>query len=206
MLEELSHRERKKQRTRRALVDAALRLFDEKGYAETTVAEIAQAADVSTKTFFNYFRAKDDVVFADSVDRMKMALAVIADRHPDEGVADILIRLGDVTVAWVASPEAGMDVNLAPIRTRLVLTVPSLQARALHVSYDAQRELAEALHKAFPERLDDVSATAVVGAFIGAAQAAVLLSIQRGDSVDRAWVAARRGVEVALNGVRATVD
>ncbi|MBM7790766.1 TetR/AcrR family transcriptional regulator [Tenggerimyces flavus] len=206
MQEELSHRERKKVRTRRALVDAALRLFDQQGYERTTVAEIAAAADVSTKTFFNYFRAKDDVLFADTEDRMRMALAVIADRHPDEGVADVLIRLAERSVAWVASPEAGMTLELAPIRTRLILHVPTLQARALHVSYEAQRELAEALHKAFPERLDEIMAASAVAAFFGAAQAPVLLTLQRGDPLDEVWAAARRGLQIAIAGVRATID
>jgi AcrR family transcriptional regulator len=205
-MEDLSHRERKKLRTRRTLVDTALRLFDERGYAGTTVAEIAAAADVSTKTFFNYFRAKDDVFFADTEDRLKMARGVISERQPDEGVADVLVRLAERSVAWVASPEAGMDVELAPIRTRLVLTVPALQARALHVSYEAQRELAEALHKAFPERLDDVMAAAAVAAFFGAAQAPVLMGIQRGDPLSKVWADARRGIRIALEGVRTAID
>ena len=48
-------RERKRQQTRQELISAAMRLFGEKGYEQTTVAEIAAAAGVSTKTFFNYF-------------------------------------------------------------------------------------------------------------------------------------------------------
>jgi hypothetical protein len=87
-----------------------------------------------------------------------------------------------------------------------VLTVPVLQARALHVSYEAQRELAEALHKAFPERLDDVMAAAAVGAFFGAAQAPVLLGLQRGDPLDKVWADARQGIRIALDGVRTAID
>ena len=61
---ELSRRERKKRDKRQRLLTESLRLFREKGFEQTTVAEITQAAGVAKGTFFNYFPTKEDVLLA----------------------------------------------------------------------------------------------------------------------------------------------
>jgi AcrR family transcriptional regulator len=57
-------RTRHKRRTRRALFDAALRLFAERGYENTTIAQIAASAEVGERTFFAHFRSKENILFS----------------------------------------------------------------------------------------------------------------------------------------------
>jgi AcrR family transcriptional regulator len=151
MAEDLGLRERKKLRTRRALIEAALCLFAEKGYEETTLAEIAAAVEVSPRTFFSYFATKEDVIFFDSPTRFDEALGMIAERRPGETVAELIQRVVEYALTSAAAP-ADRAIRLSPTRVHLIMSVPALQARTLHVLVDGQRQLAEALHRAYPQR------------------------------------------------------
>lgn len=81
-------RERKKQRTRETITRVALELFEERGYQVTTLAEIAEAADISTRTIFAYFPSKEDILFSEFPE-LKAALArALAERPVGENALE----------------------------------------------------------------------------------------------------------------------
>jgi AcrR family transcriptional regulator len=165
-------REEKKARTRAALVGAAERLFAEKGYDGTTVADIAAAAGVSTRTFFGYFRAKEDVLFAGADER----LATLAEAFGD-GTAD----LGDI----VERVLAASDDMAGPDRLAVLLDRPELRAQAMQRLIAAQRLIAGWLRRTYPERMDATLSGAAAGAVVGALVGAVLATDSGEDPSDR---------------------
>jgi AcrR family transcriptional regulator len=199
MTDELGLRERKRQRTRQALISAAMRLFAEKGYEQTTVAEIAAMAEVSTKTFFNHFASKDEVLFPHLSARIDDAVAVIRQRKPADNVSDVLLKAMEHMLADAVRDE--LDGGLASVRLPMIISVPSVQAATLHRYFQAETRLAKALHDAYPELLDAPTAGAVIGSLMGAALAAALICLQRGDTTEQVQVAARQAIGIAMAGL-----
>lgn len=197
-------RERKKARTRRALIDAATRLFLEKGYEQTTVAEIAAAADVAPRTFFSYFQSKEDVLFADNDERIGIALATIAQRAPEDRPLDVLLRALDRMMSSTAF-TTDLSGPSPLLRLRLSESSPAVHGAGLRRLLQAQVNLAEALHRAYPEEVDERTATAVVGTLVGAVFAAMLACVRRGDDLDRIRAETRRAAEVAVRGIAAAL-
>jgi AcrR family transcriptional regulator len=88
----LSRRERKKRNQKFTIIRAAQPLFEEKGYDETSVSEIADAADISYATFFNYFPTKDDLLRAIAhVEYEDLAEVVNLRFSPEDSVETILL-------------------------------------------------------------------------------------------------------------------
>src|SRR5260370_6903891 len=115
-------RERKKLKTKEAIEREAVRLFQERGYAETTIEQIAAAAEISPSTFVNDFPTKEDVVLFDRYDPMIFSMMTsIPASEPLSTVLDgLLTGLAGVM-------ERDHDVILA--RSKLSLAVPELRAR-----------------------------------------------------------------------------
>lgn len=162
-------RDRKRERTRQALIDAAADLFERKGYDETTVAEIA-AADIGTRTFFSYFTSKEEILFPDSASRVQAAVDAIAARRRNDRPVDVLLR----AIQHVVEADTDMVSRMAVVRTHLFLTVPAVRGRALQIQLTAQQDIARHLHAAFSDELDYVTAAALVGALVGAIIGALL--------------------------------
>ncbi|MFN6549665.1 TetR family transcriptional regulator [Mycolicibacterium septicum] len=98
-------RERKKQRTRAMLIEAAIDLCDRQGFEQTTVEQIAAVADVSPRTFSRYFATKDAVVLA-FVDEVIEMVAIELEAQPAE--------LGDIEALYRAHVQAFLKTKTAP--------------------------------------------------------------------------------------------
>jgi len=117
-------RARKKQRTREAIVDAAMQLFAERGFDATTIADVAAAADIAPRTFFGYFPSKEAVVFHDQEALLASFDARLHARERDETAIDAMR-------AWLLELVAANDRD-APrraVRRRLTDETPALAAR-----------------------------------------------------------------------------
>jgi AcrR family transcriptional regulator len=159
--------ERKHQRTRQAIRDAALALFAERGFDAVTVTEIAHRAEVARSTFFRYFTDKQQVIFADDAAMQRLlADAVIeaaremtplGDRLPDALEA---VRLGSLRLAEAKS----RDVVDNPMLDKLLAFSPRLQ----ECNLQRERGYTDAAERALIDMGADAD-TATLAARIGTA-------------------------------------
>jgi len=154
-------RERKKARTRAALREHALRLFREKGYQNTTVEQIAAAAEVSPSTFFRYFPTKEDLVLQDDMD-VRMIAAF--ERQPPGLGAIAAVR---AAVREMLGSYTGAELDVVRETTRLSMTVPEIRARALDEFARAITAVAAAVAKRAGRPADDLAVRTAAGAIIG---------------------------------------
>jgi AcrR family transcriptional regulator len=97
-------RESKKLRTRQEIADRAMQLFAKRGFDQVTVAEVAEAANVSEKTVYNYFPTKEDLFFDEVPEREAALVAAVTGRRKGESVLQALHRLQTVECPRLSSP------------------------------------------------------------------------------------------------------
>jgi AcrR family transcriptional regulator len=171
-------RERKKARTREAIIDAALDLFGRKGFDATTIEDIAAAADVSPRTFFRYFDSKVDLVMAHNEAHGDKVAPLVVARPASEGPLEALHQvMRQMLLELLADPSVVREF-------RVMMGTPTLRKLAREHFYEEEAELVSA----FAVRLgtDDADLTANVMA--AAAASTIWAVIER-------WVAEGPGVE-----------
>jgi AcrR family transcriptional regulator len=151
-------RDLKKQQTRTAIADTALRLFMKRGFDHVTVAEVAEAAGVSEKTVFNYFPSKEDLFF-DEVDEREAALVTaIRERQPGESILAALRR------SQLAGCGLLCSTGFAGF-ARVIEASPALRAKELEVMARFTRTLTETLEEELA--CDDVDARVAASLLVG---------------------------------------
>jgi AcrR family transcriptional regulator len=159
-------RERKKEQTRRAIEDAAFRLFEERGYSATTVADIAEAADIAPRTFFAYFPSKEAVVFGDSDEAFEALEARLTDRPDGENTFEGLR-------AWIGElierEEAGDERDY--VRRKLISDNEALASHERHIMGRFERLIAGCVAVDLGDAPDDLQPRLVAAAAIAALMA-----------------------------------
>ncbi|MEU7007196.1 TetR family transcriptional regulator [Streptomyces sp. NPDC046332] len=184
-------RERKKQRTRNALLRVALELFTTQGYEQTTVDEIADAVEVSQRTFFRYFTSKEEVAFA--VQRMveEHFVQALVERPAQEGPLDAMRNA--VLASWDTIGEAIMEVVPVDMYLRtfqMIESTPALLAAHLRRTTEMEDTIARVVAEREGVDMDeDPRPRIVVAAFSGVMRVTGQL-----------W---GRGTDLSLEGIRA---
>lgn len=190
-------RERKKRETRAALADAALRLALEKGPDHVTVEEIAEAADVSVRTFFNYFPHKENAILGRNPEHLERALERMRTAPAEES---------PLTTMWFVIRDLLRDLESdgeLSRRGELIRRSPNLVYQLLMSSFDDERQLTAAL----AERLGEPDGSVRVALIVAAAGAACRVAMELhknapdrsvGELVDEAFHLLAQGLDPAF--------
>jgi AcrR family transcriptional regulator len=134
-------RERKKLRTRRALADAAMRLFTENGFDNTTLEEVAEEAEVSKSTFFRFFPAKEAAAVEAETELWTAYLAALADRQLSGAILGELHR---TLASAIAGLDPGWDQRFIDTRL-LIIAAPDLLKYVEHYRHGVKRQVIDGL-------------------------------------------------------------
>lgn len=132
---------------RAALAVAALDLFAEQGFEATTVDQISEAAGVGRRTFFRYFRSKEDVVFPDHDERLAEVVEQLEAAEAGEPPLAAVCRAARLVLeGYLAEPEISLK------RFRLTRQVSSLRDKEITSTDRYQRVFARFLQRRYAER------------------------------------------------------
>jgi AcrR family transcriptional regulator len=163
-------RERKKHMTRTAIHDGAMRLFAERGFAGTTIDQIAEEANVSRATVFSYYPTKEDIVYGEAPQAIEALAASLADTPAGEIVPAVR--------EWLRQLTGWLEPDLL-LQRRLAREVPVVGARRLQIFRSVEQVVAEALERElgpdqhFAARLAAASLIAALGVAEDAAAARI---------------------------------
>jgi AcrR family transcriptional regulator len=169
---ELGLRERKKERTRALIADTARRLFAERGFDQVTVAEVAEAADVSVATVFNYFPTKEDLVYGRLEAFEQEMLDAIRDRAPGESIVDAFGRFVLRRRGLLAS-ENRADADFLAAITKMIARSDALLARERGIYERYTRALADLIATELGLDVDDAEPWVIANALIGVHRALI---------------------------------
>ncbi len=165
-------RERKRLQTRDALATAAMRLALQHGVERIRIEDIAAAANVSVRTFANYFASKHEALTARYVDRMRHAADALRDRPPAEPLWDAIIAAVQSTWNSVGQGQTAPDPGLAE-ELRVMLGAPSAQGRILGEGIAADSPFALAMAHRTGTGVHDLYPRLVAAAVTVATQVAI---------------------------------
>ncbi|MGY0232917.1 TetR/AcrR family transcriptional regulator [Longispora urticae] len=198
-METASLRERKKQRTREALVDAAFGLFQRKGFEATTVDEIADSVEVSARTFFRYFEGKDDLLLTIQEQQFELLFDLIRARPAGEAVLDVVRHAAVEVVRAAEQGTHGFDPEKVSCMQSLMAASPALAARCRAFSSARTDELAGCLAGRMGVADDDPRAYLAASVAVTTVQVAMTWherdrSVPLSDCLDRAFLLLAAGV------------
>jgi AcrR family transcriptional regulator len=157
----LGLRDRKKIKTREAIRREAMRLIEENGYANTTVEQIAEAAEVSPSTFFRYFPSKEMVLMANDLDLV--TIQALEQQPPEIPSLQAFRRALEITMAALSEDEWRFE----RARLRMVLSIPELRAAQFEEYRRTVASLTEADCRRTGREPDDFEVRVFVGALAG---------------------------------------
>jgi AcrR family transcriptional regulator len=162
-------RERKKLKTRAAIQREAMHLFLERGFDATTIEDIAEAAEISPSTFFNYFPSKEEVVFQDELDPLILAaFKAVPDGTPP--VAALRKAMSSVFKTLTAEQHTLM-------RQRVVLmsSTPELRSAMLGQFADLVDQIAQLIATRVNHPASDFALRNLAGALLGVMMSVMLV-------------------------------